>query len=52
MPPVVRRVNVSLDTLDDQKLPISHAGAACPIPARIDAPQNAGLRVKINAGAT
>ena len=46
----VRRVNVSLDTLDDQKFAdITRWGRLPQVLRGIDAAQNAGLRVKINA---
>ncbi len=46
----VRRVNVSLDTLDDQKFAdITRWGRLPQVLKGIDAAQNAGLRVKINA---
>ena len=46
----VRRVNVSLDTLDDQKFAdITRWGRLPQVIKGIDAAQKAGLRVKINA---
>ena len=46
----VRRVNVSLDTLDDQKFAdITRWGRLPQVIRGIDAAQKAGLRVKINA---
>ncbi|MGY6703960.1 GTP 3',8-cyclase MoaA [Roseinatronobacter sp.] len=46
----VRRVNISLDTLDDQKFAdITRWGRLPQVLDGIDAAQNAGLRVKINA---
>ena len=46
----VRRVNVSLDTLDDQKFAdITRWGRLPQVIKGIDAAQRAGLRVKINA---
>jgi cyclic pyranopterin phosphate synthase len=46
----VRRVNVSLDTLDDQKFAdITRWGRLPQVLRGIDAAQHAGLRVKINA---
>ncbi|SFP70792.1 GTP 3',8-cyclase MoaA [Tranquillimonas alkanivorans] len=46
----VRRVNVSLDTLDEQKFAdITRWGRLPQVLKGIDAAQNAGLRVKINA---
>ncbi len=45
----VRRINVSLDTLDRAKIPRHHPlGRPCKVLAGIDAAQKAGLRVKIN----
>ena len=45
----VRRVNISLDTLDDQKFAdITRWGRLAQVIKGIDAAQNAGLRVKIN----
>ena len=46
----VRRVNVSLDTLDEQKFAsVTRWGRLDQVLRGIDAAQNAGLRVKINA---
>ncbi|MCG7494731.1 GTP 3',8-cyclase MoaA [Thalassobius sp. Cn5-15] len=46
----VRRVNISLDTLDDQKFAdITRWGRLTQVLHGIDAAQRAGLRVKINA---
>ncbi len=46
----VKRVNVSLDTLDEEKFrQITRRGSLTKVMAGIDAAQNAGLRVKINA---
>src|SRR5438270_4664864 len=46
----VRRINVSLDTLDAEKFrAITRWGELDKVPAGIDAAQNAGLAVKINA---
>jgi cyclic pyranopterin phosphate synthase len=46
----VRRINVSLDTLDDQKFKaITRWGDLSKVLAGIDAAQNAGLSIKINA---
>ncbi|MCK0148788.1 GTP 3',8-cyclase MoaA [Marivita sp. S6314] len=46
----VRRVNISLDTLDEQKFAdITRWGRLPQVLKGIDAAQNAGLRVKINA---
>ncbi|MEM6562948.1 MAG: GTP 3',8-cyclase MoaA [Pseudomonadota bacterium] len=46
----VRRVNVSLDTLDDQKFAdITRWGRLAQVMRGVDAAQRAGLRVKINA---
>jgi cyclic pyranopterin phosphate synthase len=46
----VRRINVSLDTLDEQKFKaITRWGDLSKVMAGIDAAQNAGLAVKINA---
>ncbi|MHA6263956.1 GTP 3',8-cyclase MoaA [Arenibacterium sp. CAU 1754] len=46
----VRRVNISLDTLDDQKFAdITRWGRLPQVMRGIDAAQRAGLRVKINA---
>jgi len=46
----VRRVNVSLDTLDETKFAdITRWGRLAQVMRGIDAAQNAGLRVKINA---
>ena len=45
----VRRVNISLDTLDDQKFAdITRWGRLPQVLRGIDAAQNAGLRIKIN----
>ena len=46
----VRRVNVSLDTLDEQKFArVTRWGRLDQVLRGIDAAQNAGMRVKINA---
>lgn len=46
----VRRVNVSLDTLDDEKFArVTRWGRLAQVLKGIDAAQSAGLRVKINA---
>jgi len=46
----VRRVNISLDTLDDQKFAdITRWGRLAQVIRGVDAAQKAGLRVKINA---
>ena len=46
----VRRVNVSLDTLDDQKFArVTRWGRLKQVLRGIDAAQNAGLRIKINS---
>lgn len=46
----VRRINVSLDTLDDQKFAdITRWGRLSQVMRGIDAAQKAGLRIKINA---
>ena len=46
----VRRVNVSLDTLDEQKFArVTRWGRLDQVLRGVDAAQNAGLRVKINA---
>ena len=46
----VRRINISLDTLDEQKFAdITRWGRLPQVLKGIDAAQNAGLRVKINA---
>ena len=46
----VRRVNISLDTLDDQKFAdITRWGRLAQVLRGVDAAQKAGLRVKINA---
>ena len=46
----VRRVNVSLDTLDDQKFArVTRWGRLEQVLRGIDAAQNAGLRIKINS---
>ncbi|MDA7425285.1 GTP 3',8-cyclase MoaA [Thalassococcus lentus] len=46
----VRRVNISLDTLDEQKFAdVTRWGRLPQVLKGIDAAQNAGLRVKINA---
>jgi cyclic pyranopterin phosphate synthase len=46
----VRRINVSLDTLDPEKFrAITRWGELDKVLAGIDAAQDAGLRVKINA---
>ena len=46
----VRRVNVSLDTLDDQKFAhVTRWGRLEKVLRGIDAAQNAGLRIKINS---
>ncbi|MEJ2019939.1 MAG: GTP 3',8-cyclase MoaA, partial [Maritimibacter sp.] len=46
----VKRVNISLDTLDEEKFrQITRRGSLTKVMAGIDAAQNAGLRVKINA---
>ena len=48
----VRRVNVSLDTLDDEKFArVTRWGRLPQVLRGIDAAQKGGLRVKINAGA-
>ncbi len=46
----VKRINVSLDTLDEEKFrQITRRGSLSKVLAGIDAAQKAGLRVKINA---
>ncbi|MEX5726786.1 cyclic pyranopterin phosphate synthase [Rhodovulum iodosum] len=46
----VRRVNVSLDTLDEEKFArVTRWGRLAQVMRGIDAAQNAGMRVKINA---
>ncbi len=46
----VRRVNISLDTLDDEKFArVTRWGRLAQVLKGVDAAQNAGLRVKINA---
>jgi GTP 3',8-cyclase len=45
----VRRVNVSLDTLDEAKFPDHPLGPPAQVLEGIDAAQAAGLKVKINA---
>ena len=46
----MRRINVSLDTLDDQKFAdVTRWGKLAQVLDGIDAAQQAGLRVKLNA---